>query len=225
MTVSNAAKLTDSQITAAQNNTATGSSTSIANNFDQFLTLLTTQLKNQSPLDPLDTNQFTQQLVQFAGVEQQLKQNETLTALLAVNKATTGASAIGFVGQTITADGAATQLKDGRAEWRLNASKGGTATITIKDSSGKVVYSGTKTLTAGDQTYSWDGTTSTGADAPDGEYSITVDGKDISGAAITVKTEITGKVDGIDFSTTVPTLLIGSLKVSLDKVKSVKSTS
>lgn len=225
MTVSNTAKLTDSQITAAQNNTATGSSTSIANNFDQFLTLLTTQLKNQSPLDPLDTNQFTQQLVQFAGVEQQLKQNETLTALLAVNKATTGASAIGFVGQTITADGAATQLKDGRAEWRLNASKGGTATITIKDSSGKVVYSGTKTLTAGDQTYSWDGTTSTGADAPDGEYSITVDGKDISGAAITVKTEITGKVDGIDFSTTVPTLLIGSLKVSLDKVKSVKSTS
>lgn len=225
MTVSNTAKLTDSQITAAQNTTATGSSTSIANNFDQFLTLLTTQLKNQSPLDPLDTNQFTQQLVQFAGVEQQLKQNETLTALLAVNKATTGASAIGFVGQTITADGAATQLADGKAEWKLNASKGGTATITIKDSSGKVVYSGTKTLTAGDQTYSWDGTTSTGADAPDGEYSITVDGKDLSGAAITVKTEITGKVDGIDFSTTVPTLLVGSLKVSLDKVKSVKSTS
>lgn len=225
MTVSNTAKLTDSQITAAQNTTATGSSTSIANNFDQFLTLLTTQLKNQSPLDPLDTNQFTQQLVQFAGVEQQLKQNETLTALLAVNKATTGASAIGFVGQTITADGAATQLADGKAEWKLNASKGGTATITIKDSSGKVVYSGTKTLTAGDQTYRWDGTTSTGADAPDGEYSITVDGKDLSGAAITVKTEITGKVDGIDFSTTVPTLLVGSLKVSLDKVKSVKSTS
>lgn len=225
MTVSNTAKLSDTQIAAAQNNTATGSSTSIANNFDQFLTLLTTQLKNQSPLDPLDTNQFTQQLVQFAGVEQQLKQNETLTALLAVNKATTGASAIGFVGQTITADGAATQLADGKAEWRLNASKGGTATITIKDSSGKVVYSGTKTLTAGDQTYSWDGTTSTGADAPDGEYSITVDGKDLSGAAITVKTEITGKVDGIDFSTSVPTLLIGSLKVSLDKVKSVKSTS
>jgi flagellar basal-body rod modification protein FlgD len=225
MTVSNTAKLSDSQITAAQNSSATGSSTSIANNFDQFLTLLTTQLKNQSPLDPLDTNQFTQQLVQFAGVEQQLKQNETLTALLAVNKATTGASAIGFVGQTITADGAATQLSDGKAEWKLNASKGGTATITIKDSSGKVVYSGTKTLTAGDQTYSWDGTTSTGADAPDGEYIITVDGKDLSGAAITVKTEITGKVDGIDFSTTVPTLLIGSLKVALDKVKSVKSTS
>jgi flagellar basal-body rod modification protein FlgD len=224
MTVSNTSNYSNAQIAAAQNNTATGG-TSIANNFDQFLTLLTTQLRNQNPLDPLDTNQFTQQLVQFAGVEQQLKQNETLTALLGVSKATTGASAIGFVGQTVTADGAATQLKDGKAEWKLNASKGGTGTVTIKDSSGKVVYSGTKTLTAGDQTYSWDGKTSTGAAAPDGEYTITVDGKDISGAAITVKTEITGKVDGIDFSTTVPTLLIGAIKVPLDKVKSVKSAS
>ena len=225
MAVSNTSKLSNSQIAAAQNNTATGSGTSIANNFDQFLTLLTTQLRNQNPLDPLDTNQFTQQLVQFAGVEQQLKQNETLTALLGVSKATTGASAIGFVGQTVTADGAATQLSEGKAEWKLNASKGGTATVTIKDAKGNVVFSGTKTLTAGDQTYTWDGKTSTGSNAPDGEYSIKVEGTDVSGAAITVKTEITGKVDGIDFSTTVPTLLIGAIKVPLDKVKSVKSTS
>ena len=70
-----------------------------------------------------------------------------------------------------------------------------------------------------------DGKTSTGSNAPDGEYSIKVEGTDVSGAAITVKTEITGKVDGIDFSTTVPTLLIGAIKVPLDKVKSVKSTS
>lgn len=223
MAVSNTGTWSPQQIAAAQNNTATGSGTSIANNFDQFLTLLTTQLRNQNPLDPLDTNQFTQQLVQFAGVEQQLKQNETLTALLAVSKATTGASAIGFVGQTVTADGAATQFKDGKAEWKLNASKGGAGTITIKDTKGNVVFTETKALTAGDQSYAWDGRTSTGSTAPEGEYVITVDGKDVSGAAITVKTEITGKVDGIDFSTAVPTLLIGALKVSLDKVKSVKS--
>src|SRR5436309_5795631 len=112
-------------ITAAVSDTSTSSTSSssnstgvdkntLAGNFDQFLTLLTTQLRNQNPLDPLDTNQFTQQLVQFAGVEQQLKQNETLTALLGVSKATTGASAIGFVGQTVTADGAATQLSAGK---------------------------------------------------------------------------------------------------------------
>ena len=94
-----------SSLTSAAASSAAGKtadSATLASNFTQFLTLLTTQLKNQNPLDPLDTNQFTQQLVQFAGVEQQLKQNETLTALLGVSKATTGASAIGFVGQKVT---------------------------------------------------------------------------------------------------------------------------
>ena len=125
----------------------------------------------------------------------------------------------------MTADGAATQLKEGKAEWKLNASKGGTATITIKDANGKVVQTGTTTLTAGDQTYSWDGKTSTGSTAPEGEYTITVDAKDLAGTAITVKTEISGVVDGVDFSTAVPTLLIGAIKVPLDRVKSVKSGS
>ena len=204
---------------------STSSTTGFSADFDTFLTLLTTQLRNQDPTNAMDPNEMTQQLVQFAGVEQQLKQNETLTALLGVSKATTGASAIGFVGQTVTADGAATQLKEGKAEWKLNASKGGTATITIKDTNGKVVQTGTTTLTAGDQTYSWDGKTSTGSTAPEGEYTITVDAKDLAGTAITVKTEISGVVDGVDFSTAVPTLLIGAIKVPLDRVKSVKSGS
>ena len=220
MTVSNTSNYSNAQIAAAQNNTATGG-TSIANNFDQFLTLLTTQLRNQNPLDPLDTNQFTQQLVQFAGVEQQLKQNETLTALLGVSKATTGASAIGFVGQKVTADGAATQLKDDKAEWKLNASKGGTATITIKDSKGSVVQTMTRTLTAGDQTFSWDGSTSLGTKAPDGEYSISIDAKNVAGESITAKTQISGVVDGVDFTSSIPMLKIGGISIPIDKVKSV----
>src|SRR5579885_1275128 len=75
----------------------------IASNFDQFLTLLTTQLKNQNPLDPLDTNQFTQELVQFSSVELLIKQNTTLTSLLSVSKATTNTNALNFVGKEITA--------------------------------------------------------------------------------------------------------------------------
>src|SRR6476620_1092951 len=96
----------------SNNTTVNGSTSGIANNFDQFLSLLTTQLKNQSPLDPLDTNQFTAQLVQFAGVEQQLKTNETLTSLLGLNSANTATAAVGFIGSTITADGATTRLSN-----------------------------------------------------------------------------------------------------------------
>ena len=69
---------------ATTNTTASTATTGIADNFQTFLTLLTTQLQNQNPLDPLDTNQFTQQLVQFAGVEQQIKQNEQLKSLIAI---------------------------------------------------------------------------------------------------------------------------------------------
>ncbi|MGO4173246.1 flagellar hook assembly protein FlgD [Bosea sp. TAF32] len=208
--------------TSTTNNTnVSGGTTGIANNFDQFLTLLTTQLKNQSPLDPLDTNQFTAQLVQFAGVEQQLKTNETLSSLLSLNAAGTATSAVGFIGAKITADGATTRLIDGKAEWKVNMPSAGTATVTIKDSKGNVVQTATKTLVAGDQTYSWDGTTSIGSKAPDGEYTITIDAKNVAGESITAKTQISGIVDGVDFTSSIPMLKIGSISVPIDKVKSV----
>ncbi|MCU4181073.1 flagellar hook assembly protein FlgD [Bosea sp. BH3] len=201
--------------------TVTGGTTGIANNFDQFLTLLTTQLKNQSPLDPMDTNQFTAQLVQFAGVEQQLKTNETLASLLSLNAAGTATNAVGFIGATITADGATAQMVNSKADWQVNMPQAGSATITIKDSNGSIVYSGTKTMTAGDQTYSWDGTTSTGSKAADGQYTITIDAKNVAGESITAKTQISGVVDGVDFTGSIPSLKIGDIGVPIDKVKSV----
>ncbi|HEV2552754.1 MAG TPA: flagellar hook capping FlgD N-terminal domain-containing protein [Bosea sp. (in: a-proteobacteria)] len=211
---------TTSSTSTTSSSTVSGGA-AIAENFDQFLSLLTTQLKNQSPLDPLDTNQFTQQLVQFAGVEQQLRTNETLTSLLSLSAAGTATNAVGFVGTTITTDGATTRLEKDKAEWQINAPRGGLATITIKDSKGSVVQTLTKTLTAGDQTYSWDGTTSTAQKAADGEYTITVDAKDTTGAAMTATTKISGVVDGVDFTGSIPMLKIGAISVPLDKVKSV----
>src|SRR6187551_1485432 len=99
------------------------SKTTLASNFQTFLTLLTTQLKNQSPLDPLDTNQFTQQLVQFAQVEQQMKSNATLSALLTTVKASTTSNAASFIGMQVTADGATTRLANGSARWVLNPAR------------------------------------------------------------------------------------------------------
>src|SRR2546430_16214955 len=78
-----------------------------AGNFDTFLTLLTTQLQNQNPLDPLDTNQFTQQLVQFAGVEQQLKSNDQLKSLVELEKSAQSTQALVYVGNTVAEIGRA----------------------------------------------------------------------------------------------------------------------
>src|SRR6187397_3455526 len=114
--------------TATSNNTASTATTGIANNFQTFLTLLTTQLQHQNPLDPLDTNQFTAQLVQFASVEQQMKQNEQLASLISIEKTAQSTQALAFVGNTVAVDGSKTQF-DGSATWNIKAPKDTNATI------------------------------------------------------------------------------------------------
>src|SRR5215204_7359614 len=108
--------------TASSNKTASDKTTGIADNFQTFLTLLTTQLQHQNPLDPLDTNQFTQQLVQFAGVEQQLKSNEQLKALVEIEKSAQATQALIYVGHTVAVDGSSANF-DGSATWNLVADK------------------------------------------------------------------------------------------------------
>src|SRR5437588_4861340 len=96
------------------------SDATVAGNFQSFLTLLTTQLKNQNPLSPLDTNQFTQQLVQFASVEQELKMNSQLDTLISLQKTGQATSALNFVGATVAVDGATALLAKGQASWTLS---------------------------------------------------------------------------------------------------------
>src|SRR6266704_6818583 len=108
----------------------------IAGNFNTFLTLLTTQLKNQNPLDPLDTNQFTQQLVQFAQVEQQLKGNEQLATLVSIEKSAQSTTALAFVGQNVAVDGQTATLKNSSATWSFQVPKPISATVTIKNTTG-----------------------------------------------------------------------------------------
>jgi flagellar basal-body rod modification protein FlgD len=206
---------------AAATSAAGADRKTIAQNFDAFLLLLTTQLQNQNPLEPLDTNQFTQQLVQFASVEQQIKSNDTLNSLLTSSKSSIVSSAANFVGMTITADGTTTQLSDGKAEWKLNLPRAATGTITITDKSGNVVATDTKALTAGGQSYVWNGRTSTGLPAPNGNYTLTVTARDVSGQAVTAKTEIAGRVDSVDMAGDSPVLVIGSTRVPLENVKTI----
>src|SRR5205085_6492985 len=100
----------------------------LAGNFDTFLQLLTTQLKNQNPLDPLDTNQFTQQLVEFAQVEQQMKANDQLSSLVSLEKSAVASTALAYVGATVVVDGSTAQLTHGTANWNLNVTKPSTTT-------------------------------------------------------------------------------------------------
>ncbi len=193
----------------------------IAGNFDSFLQLLTTQLKNQNPLDPLDTNQFTQQLVQFAQVEQQIKQNQQLETLISIEKTAQATTALAFVGATVAIDGQTAALKNGKSAWTLNAPKPATATVTIRSATGQTVFSGNYTLNAGPLTFQWDGKGNNGVQWPDGNYTISVTGKDASGQTVSIPSEIQGVVNSVDLTKSPPVLAIGGQTFTIDKVKRV----
>ncbi len=210
---------------AAAASAATTSRASIANNFDTFLLLLTTQLKNQNPLDPLDTNQFTQQLVQFAGVEQQIRTNESLEALVKLNQTSQLSTAMNYVGATVTADGATSALKAGVATWYVTSPRSASATINISDSTGNVVFTHETTLESGTSGFTWDGKMSDGRTAPEGQYTIKINAKDVNGQSVTVSTQFSGVVDAVDLSGSEPLLMVGTALLTLDKIKAVQKSS
>lgn len=208
--------------TSTVTNTSTSSTTTpgIADNFQTFLTLLTTQLQNQNPLDPLDTNQFTQQLVQFAGVEQQLKQNDQLKSLVDMQKASQATEALVYVGNNVAVDGSTAQFKTS-ATWNLLADKTSTADISITTSAGNVVYSGKYSLQSGQGTFVWDGKGNDGVQYPEGSYTLTATAKDDNGRDVAVSTEVQGIVDSVDLSASPALLSINGSNYTVDKIKRV----
>ncbi|MGY2849162.1 MULTISPECIES: flagellar hook assembly protein FlgD [Bradyrhizobium] len=198
----------------------TTSSQGIADNFQTFLTLLTTQLQNQNPLDPLDTNQFTQQLVQFAGVEQQLKSNDQLKSLIEIEKSAQSTQALVYVGNTVAVDGSKTQF-DKSATWNLVSPQATSATITITSATGQTAYSGNFSLKQGNASFVWDGKGNDGTQWPAGSYTLTATGKDSKGNPIAISTEVQGVVDSVDLTASPPLLSIGGQTYTTDKIKRV----
>src|SRR5947209_2541026 len=211
--------------TAATNASAVASTvanqSTISGNFETFLQLLTTQLKNQNPLNPLDTNQFTQQLVQFAQVEQQINMNTSLGTLISLQKTAQSTAALGFLGATVVVNGDTAKLAGGQASWTYSVDKPATATINITNAQGQVVYTENRTLTPGSQSFTWNGRSATGQMQPDGDYTIAIAAKDASGQTVAVSTEVEGVVDSVDVTQTPPVLTIGNNSFTLDKIKRV----
>ncbi|PIT00994.1 flagellar hook capping protein FlgD [Bradyrhizobium nitroreducens] len=193
----------------------------LADNFETFLSLLTTQLRNQNPLDPLNVNQFTQQLVQFAQVEQQLKGNSLLATLANGQKAVQSTQALAFVGATAVVDGSTTTLARGSAGWSLQTPKRVSAVVSITNPTGQTVYSEDRTLTAGANKFAWDGKGNDGRRWPDGVYKISVTAKERSDQNVPITTEVQGIVDSVDLTASPILVSIGGQSYTLDRIKRV----
>jgi len=194
----------------------------LAGNFQTFLTLLTTQLQNQNPLDPLDTNQFTQQLVQFAGVEQQLKTNDSLATLVTMQQTAQATQALQFVGKTAIVEGSITALSDSKATWELNVPTTSTINISIANSAGQTVFTGTYSANAGDnQPFRWDGRGNDGTQWPDGLYKLTATAQDSTGNTVAIPTQVGGIVSAVDLTQSPPMLSINGQSYTISQIKAI----
>ncbi len=185
---------------------------SITSDFSVFLELLTAQLKSQDPLDPMDTSEFTGQLVQYASLEQQVKTNDQLTELVSAVNALTSASATGYIGYTVEADGDTAPLQDGQASWIYELDKtASAATLTITDESGAVVWTGEGSTDSGRNAFTWDGITSAGVQLTEGAYTLSITATDSDGDAVDGSIHAVGRVTGVDSSS-------GSTQLEMDGV-------
>jgi flagellar basal-body rod modification protein FlgD len=209
--------------TASQTNISAGQS-SLNESYSTFLTLLTTQLKNQDPTSPLDTNAFTQQLVAMTGVQQQLLTNQLLQTIAGTSSNGGVASAVGLIGKTATAASADAALSGGSANWTYNlAGDAGAATLTISDSTGKAVYSApASALTAGDHTFSWNGKDFSGVQRADGgTYTLSIAAADGAGSQIASTISVTGQVGSVTQASGHTLVKIGATSVPLSSITAV----
>ena len=205
-------------ITKAQN---TGQqSVKLAEDFSQFLTLLTTQLQNQDPLSPMDSTEFTNQLVQFSQVEQSINTNQKLDSLLSLQLASISSVALGYVGLDVTYTSAEMNF-DGTTEVDINyglSEQASIAKINIYAEDGSLVRSMDAPKSPGAQKVVWDGKDNSDNVMEPGTYSVKVDAANKDGKPMTVSTAVSGNVRGIESQDGVIYLLVGERAIALSSV-------
>lgn len=202
---------------------AAQSQAKLTENFDTFLLLLTTQLKNQDPLNPMDSSEFTNQLVMFSGVEQQIKQNQNLETMIQLQQINEQAAVVSYIGKYVSAEGAQAPLQNSEANWTYALGEGVTnTTLQVVDATGKVVYSQAGDIKGGAHTFKWDGKGSNGEQLPDGPYTLRVNALDRDSKTVPTAIGYVARVTGIGKSDVGPVLKFGDMGLLLDKVISVE---
>ncbi len=203
-----------------------GAAQSLADNFDTFLALLTTQLQNQDPLEPLKSEQFTEQLVQFSGVEQAISTNKKLDALLDLQTSNQLNSSVSYIGRSaeFVSDKLLLTDEGGKISYGL-ASKSAQTTISIVDSSGRVVRAVNGATGAGRHEYAWDGRDGGGVELPDGVYNFSVTAVTADNETIDTVSATFGTVTGVEIVDGEATLIMGDLGgVSFEQIFAIRET-
>jgi len=188
-------------------------------NYQDFLKLLTTQLQNQDPSAPTDTNQLTQQIATLSQVEQQINTNSNLQTLISMFGSTSMNSLVGYIGKQVETAGDKAVLQNSFANVVYSLPTAAqTADVQIKDATGAVVLDASGTTFAGRNQVSWNGLDNSGNQLPDGTYTVSITAKDAAGNPITATTSTVGVATAVDSNAGVTSLSLGDVSVALDKI-------
>jgi flagellar basal-body rod modification protein FlgD len=221
MTVSSTTPATSSTTASAAASTSANALTALSGNFNDFLSLLTTQLQNQDPSSPLDTSQFTSELVEFTGVEQQINTNASLTSLIQATQGTEVIQASAMTGKSVVVNSPNLALQNGAASINFTTPGAEPVTVTVSNSSGTVLKTAQVSASSGANTWSWDGTSDSGAQEPDGSYAVTVNGTTTAGATGALPFTVNGTATGVTNNNGTVNLNVGALSVAFTDVVSV----
>jgi flagellar basal-body rod modification protein FlgD len=201
--------------------TGTSALAGLSSNFSDFLSLLMTQLQNQDPSSPMDSNQFTSELVQFSSVEQQINTNTDLTQLIQLTQASQIEQSTSMIGKPVTVTSNQLSLQSGTAAINFNTTPAEPVGIAVYNSTGAQVQTATLTSSAGANTWTWNGQSANGTTMPDGPYSVTVTALGINGAAAQVPFTVTGTATAVVNNAGTVQVQMGGLTLPFSAVDSV----
>ena len=214
-----------STVGATTPSAAASSASTLSRTFDSFLLLLTTQLQNQDPLDPMDSNEFTQQLVEFTGVEQSIATNTHLEQLIAMFQSDEFSGAVQYIGKTIEAPGATTALANGKAEWSYTVhGQASKTTVKVLNDKGIAVFSTPGSIATGTHSFAWDGKDAAGNPLPEGAYTLSVQSLGQDGGDVDISIKLLGRVTGVQSEAGETPLTIGETAIALKDILSVRES-
>jgi flagellar basal-body rod modification protein FlgD len=207
-----------SATTASASSTSASGLGSLGSNFNDFLQLLMTQLKNQDPTSPMDTNAFTSQLVQFTSVEQQINTNTALNTLIQATQTGNLLNTTNLVGQPVQISGTQMSVQSGQGSVQFTGTAGQPVNVGVYSSSGSLLSTATVTPTSGVNNWTWNGQDQNGIQQPDGAYKVVVQNT-ADGSAVPFTTG--GTVTGVTRGASSTNVQLGALSVDLNTVQSV----
>lgn len=189
----------------------------LSGNLSNFLSLLMTQLQHQDPTAPMDSSQFTSQLVQYSSVEQQINMNTNLTSLIQATQSNTILQSSALIGKQVDVTSSQLPLQNGSASASFTAPQAEPVSITVTNASGVAVLQTAVSAQSGSNTWAWNGKDSHGNQLPDGAYSVSV----ADATENSLATTVTGTVTGLQRSGTTLNVALGGLTTNVNNIQSV----